>query len=223
MSRRVRDANLETRTARAKLKARGKPYYRSIGPDIHLGYRKGADTRGWVARTYIGGGNYSVQGIAHADDLVDADGQTILSFAQAQAKARALVAKAPVGPYTLGQAIDDYGREGRAAWKDTASRLAPHVYLSMATRPVDGITKTEISEWHRGLAKKAPYSRTKKGQPRAHRVVDMGDAETIRKRQATANVVLVKLKAAADLLELPFRWSNCERPSKLWRRNSGGR
>ena len=92
-SRRVRDAKLETRTARTKLPVRGNPYYRSVGPDIHLGYRKGADARRWVARTNIGGGAYSMQIIGDADDLMDADGEKILSFDQAQEKARALVAK----------------------------------------------------------------------------------------------------------------------------------
>ncbi len=192
MSRRVHDAKLETRTARLKLKERGKPYYRSIGPEIHLGYRKGSDARRWVARTYIGDGAYSVKVIGDADDLMDADGISILSFDQAQDKARALVMKQPVGPYTLGQAIDDY--EG----KDTASRLAPHVPASMRAKPIEEFTKQEIAAWHRGLAQKAPHARTKKGQPRAYLAVDMDDPEVIRKRRASANVVLTKLRAVLN-------------------------
>ena len=40
MPRKVRDANLETRTARSRLKTRHKPYFRLIEPGVHLGYRK---------------------------------------------------------------------------------------------------------------------------------------------------------------------------------------
>ena len=46
MARRVRDSDLETRAARGKLKARGKPYYRAIGEGLHLGYRKGDKSAG---------------------------------------------------------------------------------------------------------------------------------------------------------------------------------
>ncbi len=84
MARRVRDASLESRAARAKLTARGKPYYRSIGPGLHLGYRKGDEARKWVARLYVGAGAYTVETMADADDLADADGVTVLTFFQAQ-------------------------------------------------------------------------------------------------------------------------------------------
>ena len=40
MARKIRDAGFDSRTARGKLKARGKPYYTSIGEGLHLGYRK---------------------------------------------------------------------------------------------------------------------------------------------------------------------------------------
>jgi hypothetical protein len=37
MARRVRDVTLDSRAARAALKVRGKPYYRGIGPGLHIG------------------------------------------------------------------------------------------------------------------------------------------------------------------------------------------
>ena len=40
MPRQVRDANLESRSARARLKVAHKPYFRLIEPGLHLGYRK---------------------------------------------------------------------------------------------------------------------------------------------------------------------------------------
>ena len=84
----VRDAKLETRTARAALKPSGKPYYRAIDEGLHLGYRKGQNGGKWVMRRYIGISCYSVETIAAADDTLDADGAVILSFGQAQAEAR---------------------------------------------------------------------------------------------------------------------------------------
>ena len=45
MARRVRDKNIETREARAKLKPRPTPYWRAIGRGLHLGYRKGKKKR----------------------------------------------------------------------------------------------------------------------------------------------------------------------------------
>jgi hypothetical protein len=51
MRRQVRDSNLETRTARSRLKVQHKPYFRLIEPGLHLGYRKltvGPGT--WVVR-----------------------------------------------------------------------------------------------------------------------------------------------------------------------------
>jgi hypothetical protein len=88
MPRTVRDANLETRTARSRLAARGKPYYRAIEPGLHLGYRK--PPRGgpgkWLARHYVGGAVYQLEAIGTADDHSDADGRAILDYRQALAK-----------------------------------------------------------------------------------------------------------------------------------------
>ncbi|MEE8455371.1 MAG: hypothetical protein V3R90_11580, partial [Limibaculum sp.] len=90
MARRVRDVTLESRTARAALKVRGKPYYRAIGPGLHIGYRKGKKGARWVARLYAGDGNYRVEVLADTDDMLDANGETVLDFWQAQEAARRL-------------------------------------------------------------------------------------------------------------------------------------
>jgi len=94
MARSVRDANLETRTARTRLKPSGKPYFRTLEPGLHLGYRRPQTGAGkWVARHYIGERNYEVETIAVADDFSDADGVAILSFRQAQDAARERMVK----------------------------------------------------------------------------------------------------------------------------------
>ena len=74
VARRIRESILDSRDARLKLKVRGKPYWRSIGAGLHVGYRKGKDARRWVARIYVGAGQYVVESIGYADDFADADG-----------------------------------------------------------------------------------------------------------------------------------------------------
>src|SRR5262249_20077615 len=104
MARTVRDASLGSRTARAELEPSGQPYYRDLEPGLlHLGYRKPRRGAGkWLARRYVGNGRYRKQIIAVADDLSNADGKVILSFAQAQAAARKLmVAQAGGGVGTV--------------------------------------------------------------------------------------------------------------------------
>jgi hypothetical protein len=94
MARKVRNAELDSRSAREKLRARGKPYFRTIEKGLHLGYRKlkgkgRALTGGkWVLRHYVGEQTYEVETIATADDLTDADGVAILDYWQAQTLAR---------------------------------------------------------------------------------------------------------------------------------------
>jgi hypothetical protein len=116
VARTVRDSNLETRTARGRLKARGKPLYRAIEPGLHLGYRKPLSGSGkWIVRHYNGGETYTVETIATADDFSDADGVAVLNFKQAQDKARARMVKQThaeadhlTGPITVATATAEY-------------------------------------------------------------------------------------------------------------------
>src|SRR5215471_21005921 len=79
MARTVKDANLQTRAAREKLPARKKPHWRTIDPERHIGYYKGARGGTWIARRYAGGGEYKEQRLGYADDRSDANGLDILS------------------------------------------------------------------------------------------------------------------------------------------------
>src|SRR5262249_7686149 len=65
MPRTLRDAALETRAARGRLKARGKPYYRALEPGLHLGYRRPQAGAGkWLARHYVGNQAYELEILA---------------------------------------------------------------------------------------------------------------------------------------------------------------
>jgi hypothetical protein len=132
MARSVRDTNLDTRTARSRLKARRKPYYRQLEPGLHLGYRKPLSGAGkWVVRFYAGSDQYRTETFNTADDYSDADGVAILNYWQAVDAARkSMVSRAhkAVGkhePLTVATAINNYvefleanrksGREARYA------------------------------------------------------------------------------------------------------------
>lgn len=213
MSRTVRDAKLETRTARAALKASGVPYWRSLEPGLHLGYRKGAKGGVWVVRRLTEGKRYQMARLGIADDRADPDGAVVLSFAQAQAEAHArmvqakrtaagLPAEAKIGPYLVRDAIASYlayldsekksGRDAR--WRAEALILPALGGIDCAR-----LTADQITTWRDRLAKAAPRLRTKKGEKQRFRDVGPDDPnEARRRRQAGANRVLTTLKAALN-------------------------
>src|SRR5712675_2326784 len=84
MSRTLQDRKLDTRSARIKLKERREPYWRSISEGMAVGYRKGAKGGTWVAKQYTSEHGRRYQALGTADDVVDADGVQVFSFAQAQ-------------------------------------------------------------------------------------------------------------------------------------------
>src|SRR4029453_19375135 len=116
MPRKVRDSNLETRTARSRLPVRHKPFFRLIEPGLHIGYRKLTSGPGtWLARRHSGEGRYVLENLrtAHgvlviADDFEEADGIHILNFAQAQQAARGPRGHRRGPSYTVADAIADY-------------------------------------------------------------------------------------------------------------------
>lgn len=190
MARTVRDANLETRTARSRLKVSGRPYYRAIDTGLHLGYRKGKTGGKWVVRRYIGSQSYEVETLdAIPDDVLDGDGAAVLNFGQAQAKARELFAARnaglrPAGPLTVTQACAAYVEYLRAEKKtggDAEQRIAKHVLPALGDRPVAALTRKELERWKHKLIRRDP---------------DDPDAE--RANKATANRMMTSLKAALN-------------------------
>src|SRR5262245_43019581 len=207
MARRIRESILDSRDARLKLKGRGKPYWRSIASGLHVGYRKGKDARRWVARIYVGSGQYVLESIGHADDFADADGVSTLTFWQAQDRARELAAKRTakggqrMGPYTVGGAIKDYVEHiaEKPSCYEVRKRLTAYVPAKLANTDIAKLTKAELAAWHKSIAKEPPRVRTRDGERQRHRAVDMRDAETVRRRQDSANRILGMLMAALNL------------------------
>jgi len=95
LARTVREAKLETRSARLKLSPRSEPYWRTIHEGAHLGYYRGARAGKWVARFRASGSGskgYLKKTMGEADDYAEADGEQFLDFRQAQERARAWAA-----------------------------------------------------------------------------------------------------------------------------------
>jgi len=108
MARSTRSAQLETRSARLKLPISKKPVFVRIGPSLGLGYRRNQTAGTWVTRVADGRGGNWTKAIGSADDFDEADGNAVLSFWQAQEKARALGREDrgthSARPVTLGEA-----------------------------------------------------------------------------------------------------------------------
>jgi integrase len=218
MARRVRDSSIESREARLKLKVSGRPYWRSIGRGLHLGYRKGKTAGVWVLRRYQGNQTYTVETIAQADDTLDANGVEVLDFWQAQEVARDTRAapKPKHGRFTVSDAVTDYlaSLEGKASWRDASKGLTAFVLPLFGDKAVDELTTEEIRDWHRAMANTPARRRTGKSEEQAYMRLDLDDPENARKRQASANNRLGQFRAA-----LNFAWRNGKAKSdEIWRR-----
>ena len=210
MPRTVRDARIETRSAREKLAVQHEPYWRAIDEGAHLGYRKGKRGGKWIGRYRPDGGSYVKSVLGHADDTREADGSTVLTYRQAQESARAWFADqaasptdgARRGPYTVGAAMDDYlvwyeahrKPQGLEYAKNT---IATHIRPKFGSKAVNEITTREIEGWHGKLATTPARVRSGKFDGVKHRKPPKG-ADERRARKVTANRILIVLRAGLN-------------------------
>jgi integrase len=211
MARTVRDANLATRSARANLPARKRPYYRLILQGLHLGYYRGSRTGSWSARRFIGDGRYEETKLGTADDVAHADGVGILTFGQAQERARAwFAARAladaghanPLAPYMVSNALDDYERDyvrrGGKAVDRLRHTMTAHIRPALGSIELEKLTRAKLESWLDHLTKAPPRVRSRRGQPPKYRELDNSN-EGLRRRRESANRILTVLKAALNL------------------------
>jgi integrase len=224
MARTLRDQRLQTRTAREALRPSGKPYYRMIEAGLHLGYRKGQRGGKWVTRRYLGEQSYAVEVIGTADDTLDADGEIILNFTQAQKRAhqrfveqeRAAVGlpAQQAGPYTVRDAIGDYfARQEQAGKPVQDARWQSDAWILPALGGIacGALTTKQLQTWLSALPKQAARLRSAKGEQRYRQLAT--DKEAVRRRQATANRVFTVLRSA-----LNFAWRSGKVPTDAaWR------
>jgi integrase len=203
MARRPRAAHLETRTARLKLPVRRKPHdFTSISPGIALGYRRCASAGRWVVKVADGHGGHWTKAVGIADDHEDADGEHVLTWWQAQDKARALARGKDTGgarPATVAEALADYEADliARSANPYNARRARSLVPPSMLAKPVALVTARELKRVRDALveggAKPSSINRDMKGLKAALNLAAVHD-----ERIANARAWRVGLKALSD-------------------------
>lgn len=170
MGRSIKDVRLQDRAVRARLTARHHPYWRLISQGFHLGYYRGKRVGTWVVRYRKPGSGteYVTEVLGEADDAMAADGETILSWAQALEKALAWAKRQRNGDpaadaaITVAQAIElyigvrddrDSKRAKRVIRSDASSRLTLHV-LSDEHLPqlkMADLSERELRNWQRRL------------------------------------------------------------------------
>lgn len=204
MARSVRDTKLDARSARLKLKP-GARYFRSVGDGLALVYRRTTDGYGtWGARIRQPDGAYALRALGTADDYQDANGADVLTYFQAQDRARGLAddLKRAGGlirtPITVAEAAETYlawYRDNRKAAKETESAIRAHILPGLGDARVADLTAAQIRAWHGKLAAKPARVRSGRlARTPKHREAPKTQDEK-RARRVTANRILTILKA----------------------------
>ena len=201
----VKHAKLESRTSRSRLKRGRQPHWQALMPSrVHLGYQcwKGDQEGRWILRRYIGNNKYRSVTLGRADDAAAADGEHVLTFEQAEAKARAMVA-APNGGkvvnLTVRQAMAryvDYKRSQGQPVNDLMGRSNTHILPALGDLVVAELTAEQLRRWLATMAAAPAQSRPKAGKPQFKPTQTAPEA--VRARRASANRVLTMLKAALN-------------------------
>lgn len=204
MARAARDIRLENRTNRLKLET-GKRYYLAITEGLSLIYRRtGKDFGVWSARIKDGSGGDRLMRIGPADDYQDADGETVLTFPQAQEKARALSKETKVINHAIGKlpTVEDaakhyleWFKDHRKSFRATETTVNAHIIPILGKHLVTELTTPMIRRWHDHLATQPARKRSSalSAKPAFREKAVTVDAK--RARKSTANRILTVLKA----------------------------
>ncbi len=174
MPRNVADIRLQDRTVRLRLSVQDKkPYWRLISEGFHLGYYKGPRKASWVVRFRRNdkANAYLTATLGEPDDVLDANGDTILSWKQAFAKAiewmefQTKGEPAALDPnITIAIAVRAYierrdarkaAQAGRAVRSDAYYKLDRHVLSDkrLASLALRDLTEADLRSWQKKLAK----------------------------------------------------------------------
>lgn len=165
MTRGAKEPKLDTRHGRSKLAPRREPYWRAVSKGLTLGYRRSeAGAGSWIAKHYSQERGRKLQALGLADDSQDANGETILTFDQAQAALRAWFEAFSAAPtpeqvptvVTVEDALVRYQKdlETRGGDLENVSRLRHHLREPFLARPVAELKSAELRDWRDGLATK---------------------------------------------------------------------
>jgi len=210
MARQAKSAQLNSRSSRRNLKQRPKPYSAKLFNGLFLDYYKGRKDSTWYARRYVGNAEYERGQLGIADDLEDSNGINVLSFDEAQSRAREWFTRKAQedtgevhgGSFTVAQAMAEYvshlTKSKRKPQDRTTAIVKAHILPTLGNVELVKLTHGKVKAWRDGLAESAPRLRTRPGKEQAYRSIDPSDPLQARKRQATANRILTVLKAALN-------------------------
>lgn len=185
MARRIRNSSLENRSQRLKLPIAKKPSFVRIGPGVSLGYRRNQTVGTWVLRVSDGKRGNWTKSVGFADDHEEADGENVLTFWQAQDRAKALAnnhaGTSRKAPLTVKEAAEAYlqslaARNTRSEYS-TRGRLEKKFLIQFGDLFVISLTKTQLDRWLASQVKKSE------------------DPEVVRRSKDSANRVLSIVKA----------------------------
>ncbi len=162
MARRTRSNPLETRENRLKLPIAKKPVYVRIAPGVGLGYRRNRTAGTWVVRVADGAGGNWIKAVGSADDFEEADGKDVLTYWEAQDRARVIARAGHDGgdsdtrPATVALALDRYEADLKTRGGDTGNvtRVRAHLAESVAGKRVALLASRDLRAWRDALAKK---------------------------------------------------------------------
>lgn len=212
---------ISSATSRSELSARAAPYWTELQPRLRLGYRKGRTGAGvWLLREFLNG-KYVRRRLGIADDLSPADGESILSYADASQLARGddRPTVSRPGKFLVRAAFDAYvgGRKKPLDERELAI-WRRFIEPDLGDADVNALTKLRLDRW----LKAQVTQRGKRGQS------EEGDeADKLRRAQYTSNrrwtLLLAILNSAfeADLVKSDAAWRkvqpfpNVDRPRKV--------
>ena len=210
---------LENRSNRLKLKPQATPYWSRLAEGQFIGYFRpatgGAGTWRTKWRDAETGARKQAK-LGTADDYADANGETILTWTQANEKARAwfevaaheavLVAGGevlPKGVYTVAMAMDDYlldsERRGVRGLRAARSANRVHILPELGPLEVAKLTRARLEKWQAALAASPALARPRPGAEKPNLRHKTVLPEQQRARKDTANRVFTVLKASLNL------------------------
>jgi integrase len=210
---------MENPGKRARLKPSRGVYWATLGPGRHLGYRKGRRRGAWIAKLMADGQRREIR-LGLADDApLRADGRQVLTFAQVQARAwewftECLTPGAASGTrrhYTVNQACADYVAYLRRNGKKSASFIPGmfrrHVRTSLGMLRVDELTTRAVEQWRDRVAR----------SPRRGARAGPSTPDAVRKRRASANLMLWLVKAALTLARRDHSTTGVRADGSAWK------
>jgi integrase len=164
MARNIRSTQLETRTARLRLEARKKPYTVRVAPGVRLGYRRNEACGSWSVIAADGKSGNWVKKFGLADDHEEADGEHVLTFWEAQERARKLARGGKNAdqeddisrPVTVREALDAYQADliSRGGDLHNVARVRGHLSNTLSAKTVALLTARELRRFRDSLLAK---------------------------------------------------------------------